>query len=57
MSYLRYIPSSVLGAKFATVRYPSKGGWTREKCQEVLEQMCGYGRLEIVDEEADATCG
>lgn len=51
MAYLRYIPSSALGAKFTNTRYPSKGEWTREKCQEVFEQMCGYGRLEIVDED------
>lgn len=49
MSYLRYIGKSA--EKFASIRYPETGSWSREECQRFFEQVDGHGRLEIVDED------
>jgi len=49
--YVRYIPGSKIADKLGSVRYPAKGSWTKEQAQTFFDQVDGYGRLEIIDEE------
>lgn len=48
---LRYKPGTNDGVKFASIRYPARGGWTREKAETVLAAMPVPERMEL--EEVD----
>lgn len=48
---LRYKPGTDAGIKWALIRYPAHGGWSREKAETVLAAMPVPERMEL--EEVD----